>query len=420
MKREYNENGIAEITTFKENSQVKESNFTAQENFSSKPNVSQKETNTAIEKPKNKAKNKKRKGIALANMLVATVVVATTTVGSGIINPRKAEVDLNEIWAGLNEISYQIEVQETEADLVITLENDFTEREEKLSVGENEGTFTDLAPNMEYVLSVKFADGLKETVEKRQVKTNGENPKPEPEPESSQKPNVEFYYIPAKSADGQFVFTATVNSGLLVSYSQIYVKIYENYFASGAPIVEERIYYKDEDSKDVVENRIGEQVEINVKDMFYISNGYVEVVAMKKKQGAVASTDTSDTHESVIIYQSEIEIYEKRTAIENVTVTPSQDGSTLKVSVSFIDENGIWNTSVNDEGETYLLAVWVYDEDYVDDTLTGYVQTSGQTVEMVIPADQYLDGLAVIDISYYDENGQEIILYSRQDVEIKV
>ena len=141
---------------------------------------------------------------------------------------------------------------------------------------------------------------------------------------------------------------------------------------------------------------------------------------MKKKQGAGASTDTSVTYETVILYQSEVELYEKRTAIENVTVTPSQDGSTLKVTVNFIDENGIWNTSVNDAGETYLLAVWVYDVDFVDDTLFGYVQTTGQQVEIVIPTDQYLDGLATIGISYYDERGQEHILYSQEYVEIKV
>ncbi len=424
MFNEYNNGNYSEISSFKESVQVKEINQTAQESFSSLHNEPPKETSLETKKGKKKTATKKGKGVALANMLVATVVTVTATVGSGILSPRKAEIDVLEIWAGTQEISYQIDVIETQSELIVTLENDFTHREESLKTGENQGEFTNLAPNMEYTLSVKFADGLKETVEKRRVKTNGENPKPdieqEPDKDTSSKPKVDFDYIPAKSADGQFVYTAKVKESLLAIYSRIYVRLYENDVVSGSPNIEERIYYKNEDSGEIVENRVGQQVEINVKDIFHTSIGYIEVVGMKKKQGAGSSTDTSDTHETVILYQSEVELYEKRTAIENVTVTPSQDGSTLKVTVDFIDENGIWNTSVNDVGETYLLAVWVYDVDFVDDTLFGYVQTTGQQVEIVIPTDQYLDGLATIGISYYDEREQEHILYSQEYVEIKV
>ena len=424
MFNEYNNGNYSEISSFKDNEQVKEINQTAQESFSSLHNEPPKETSLETKKGKKKKATKKGKGVALANILVATVVTVTATVGSGILSPRKAEIDVLEIWAGTQEISYQIDVIETQSEFIVTLENDFTHREESLKTGENQGEFTNLAPNMEYILSVKFADGLKETVEKRRVKTNGENPKPdieqEPDKDTPSKPKVEFDYIPAKSADGQFVYTAKVKESLLAIYSRIYVRLYENDVVSGSFNFEERIYYKNEDSGEIVENRVGQQVEINVNDIFHTSNGYVEVVAMKKKQGAGASTDTSVTYETVILYQSEVELYEKRTAIENVTVTPSQDGSTLKVTVNFIDENGIWNTSVNDAGETYLLAVWVYDVDFVDDTLFGYVQTTGQQVEIVIPTDQYLDGLATIGISYYDERGQEHILYSQEYVEIKV
>lgn len=424
MINEYNNSNYSEISSFKESGQVKELNQTAQESFSPLPNEPPKETSLETKKGQKKTATKKGKGVALANMLVATVVTVTATVGSGIVSPRKAEVDLLEIWAGTQEICYQIEVGETQSELIVTLENDFTHRKESLKTGENQGEFTNLAPNMEYTLSVKFADGLNETVEKRRVKTNGENPKPEieqePEKEPPSKPNVEFNYIPAKSADGQFIFTANVNSSLLATYSQIYVRIYENYVEGGVPTVEERIYYKDEDSGHVFEDSVGQQVQIDVKDIFYVSSGYVEVVAKKKVKGAEPSTDTSGTYESVTIYQRKIELYEKKTAIEKVTVTPSEDGSTLKITVDFVDENGIWNTSVSDAGETYVLAVRIYDADYVYDSLLGYIQTTGQTVEMVIPTDQYLDGLAEINISCYDENGYEIILYYQENVEIMV
>ena len=422
MNNEFNSRDYQEAKSFSDGWQASELNKNAQEFVSSKQNAPPQETSLSSKKSSKKSGAKKGKGIALANMLVATVVTVTTTVGSGIVNPRQAKVDLKEIWAGVQEISYQIEVLETEAELVVTLENDFTSRQEKLTVGENEGEFTNLAPDMQYTLSVRFADGLKETVEKRTVKTNGKNPKPEPTPDPTPEPtpeiepDVKFEFEPASSTDKTISFTVHIKDELLTDCTQVFVKIYDgderNY-----PTIEEKIYNIDEIDPEYNENRLGQKVEIDIDGEFSLSSGFVEIVVYKPKDNPSNSTDTSDMYEMVSVYQEEIEIFTGNTSIQSVAVSPAESDGFLRITVEFIDENGLWMLN-NNGAEDYMLLVEITDPTYASGYFERFILTSGQTLEIEIPKDEYLDGFANIEIYCTTTSGAMQTVYYEEYVEI--
>lgn len=409
MINEYNGGKYQESASFKENETAREINKSASDFYQAKVNAPPKETSLHTKKNHKKSTGKKGKGVALANMLVATVVTVTTTVGSGIINPRKATVEMKEQFIGLTEICYQIEVIETEAELTVTLENDFTNRQKGLTVGVNEVEFTELAPNMEYTLSVKFIDGLKETVEKRKVKTNGENPKPEPEPQPDPEPSVPttewigFEYVSATDKDGEFLFTPLYKDDFGI-WKSLEITLYDQYY-------ENQIY------EDIQES--GKEYSINLSGAeFVTSEGHVEVWAYVIDPSYVppeGSTDDGGQYEKV--FEQDVVITQTVSKINSVVVQKAEDDNTLRLNVEYLDENGYWQEQTNGD-DTYKFVVVIYDPNDNSSEQEDYISSINQVAEFVLQADEYLNGTATIKIYCYNEYGMQLLIYSEEDVEI--
>ena len=114
-------------------------------------------------------------------MKIAAVLFATTTtgiVGIGSIVPDDLpKVEVSEVYASENEVSYFISLDRYEEGLKIVLYNDFTNREQNFDGEAMEGTFEDLQVNMNYTFAIK--KGTK-VIAKQNIKTEKEKPYEEP------------------------------------------------------------------------------------------------------------------------------------------------------------------------------------------------------------------------------------------------
>ena len=73
------------------------------------------------------------------------------------------------------------------------------------------------------------------------------------------------------------------------------------------------------------------------------------------------------------------------------------------------DNNGV---------EDYILTIYVFDPTYTSGDFERFVLTSGQTVEIEIPKDEYLDGFANVEIYCTKTNGEMRTIYYEEYVEI--
>ncbi len=111
---------------------------------------------------------------------VAVVAAATTTgiVGVGSILPDNLpKVEISEVYAFENEVSYFVSLDKYEEGLKIVLYNDFTNREMEMDGSAMEGTFEELQVDMTYTFAIK--KGLK-TIKSQKVTTRREEPFEEP------------------------------------------------------------------------------------------------------------------------------------------------------------------------------------------------------------------------------------------------
>lgn len=109
----------------------------------------------------------KKKSVKLSSFFasMAALLVLGGAVLSGGNGNAVAQID--SAWASETEIGYTVTVEEGE-ELEIVVYNNFTNRTQKLEVGENIGVFENLQPRMEYTVAIKD-DG--EIVAKQKIKT---------------------------------------------------------------------------------------------------------------------------------------------------------------------------------------------------------------------------------------------------------
>ena len=92
-------------------------------------------------------------------MKVVAVLFATTTTGIvsvGAIMPTDLpKVEISEVYAYENEVSYFISLDKYEDGLKIVLYNDFTNRQQELEEQSMEGTFENLQYDMTYTFAIK-------------------------------------------------------------------------------------------------------------------------------------------------------------------------------------------------------------------------------------------------------------------------
>ena len=132
--------------------------------------------------PNLESAKKREKSVKAAKSLgdlikaVAVVVAATTTgiVGVGSILPENLpKVEISEVYAFENEVSYFVSLDRYEEGLKIVLYNDFTDREQDMDGTAMEGTFEDLQVDMTYTFAIKKGSKI---IESKKVVTRREEP----------------------------------------------------------------------------------------------------------------------------------------------------------------------------------------------------------------------------------------------------
>ena len=132
----------------------------------------------STEKTKKKSSDKSADIAKLVTKFVAVIsaaVVGTTTLSEIFVRPTTLVATFEDVYATQNEISYYVYIEDTtmkeresdynyewesleSKDVYLVLENDFTNRSQKLIDYYVEGTFEDLQENMEYTILVKVGD----------------------------------------------------------------------------------------------------------------------------------------------------------------------------------------------------------------------------------------------------------------------
>lgn len=134
-----------------------------------------------LEREKTKAKVE-RTSKSFSDLIKAVaVVVATTTTGivgiGSIIPDNLPKVEISEVYAFENEVSYFVSLDKYEEGLKIVLYNDFTNREQDMDGTAMEGTFENLQVDMTYTFAIK--KGTK-VIKSQKIKTRREELEEEP------------------------------------------------------------------------------------------------------------------------------------------------------------------------------------------------------------------------------------------------
>ena len=159
MDNEFNRNNGLEFHTPAREFVETRQNSTAIEYTPNTENAALQERATApSENAPEKKKGKKKQTELFAKVLATTLAVSTGVVGTALI-PTAADVRFEELGATENGVQYSIFVEDITKPLILVLQNDFTKREVVLEEGDNFGEFVGLASNMQYVLSVRYAEG---------------------------------------------------------------------------------------------------------------------------------------------------------------------------------------------------------------------------------------------------------------------
>lgn len=115
-------------------------------------------------------KKKTKKKASVIVIVLALVVLTLTTVPEAVAESN-VKAEINCLTVTDTTISYNVAVEEGE-NLTVIVYNEFMRREENLSVGGNEGTFTGLKPGMSYTVAVVGDFGMGErSIVKKRVKT---------------------------------------------------------------------------------------------------------------------------------------------------------------------------------------------------------------------------------------------------------
>ena len=273
-----------------------------------------------------------QKSSLIAKMLTVSVATTAVVIAPSIL-PETVNVDFLEISSSATTVSYELQVEETDSDLILVLQNEFTEREIPLTVGINTGRFDQLASDMNYTLIVKKTSGLNPKVDSRTIRTKKEDPPaPPPPPMPSPPPTpmppppvliTEFLgltYTSAETPSGTFTFTPQyVDEKGIWSNITAHVTDLGEYGSLETTITEsETTYYLDLSQA-----------------QFVTSKATLTLFA------DVLQEDGSTKNEQ--IYMQTVDLTETATYVQNVSVVPARYyGGTVDLTVDYIDENRFW------------------------------------------------------------------------------
>ena len=342
--------------------------------------VVNKTANELTEPPDNsepKQGKKKSKVEEFSRKILATFLVTTTAVVGVNVQANAVKVEFVEVGANQTEIYYQIDVEPTDNELVLIVQNEFTNREIPLSVGVNSGEVVDLVADMTYILIVRNKTGIDRTVETQTVRTKKEDPRV-----------TAFYgvtYAPAVNATGTFSFTADFVDDYQL-WSNLSVELSDEYGYGN-------VYLN-------IENA-GTMYEMNLANtQFATSKGVFSVWA------DVLQEDGTSVHTK--LYDQAVELMQTRTYLQSVTFTPVDAwGEEAIAYVEYIDENGFWA-----DGAVYAILHGT------DDTgLSGFLSGSGEPSYYPI-YEGFCEGKTLLyELSVYLDNGEsskELIIYSEE------
>lgn len=375
MNNEFNRNnGLEFFTPAREFSKL-EQNFTAIEHTPNTENAAPQEqaaTPSARSAQGNgNGKEKKKQTELLAKVLATTLAFSTGVVGTALVSPA-ADVRFEELGATENGVQYSIFVEDITKPLILVLQNDFTKRQVTLEEGENFGEFTGLASNMQYVLTVRYADGLQTEIARKNVRTLQE--------EEIQLGVSSVEYSAAENAQGKFSFTPYYQDPNGV-WTEMYALLTDEYgVGEGRATIAAS----------------GEPCEIQLTDCgFFGSNGKLQVWAV-----------SAETGELELLYEQSVLLTKTATEIRNISFVAAGEDAIARCAVTFVDENGYWNSL--ESGKKLELEIVALDEGY--DHVSWYdIYESGEICEIMIFRVNYgKEGNVRLNIYAYDDLGESI------------
>ncbi len=376
MKNEFNGNNLAEFSKPAQEFAPINQNFAAQEYSQTLETVAVQERTTETAKPK--PQDKKKKTAMLAKLLATTVVVTSGTVGAVAAMP-KVDVYFEMLEATENGVHYSVFVEDLDKPLVLVLKNDFTNREVILREGINEGEFTGLVSNMQYVLTVYNTEGLRMELAQERIQTLKYK-------EVIQSGFERLEYTSAKNAQGSFAFTPYYidPNGSFTEMWAILTDEYEIGLASAA--IQES----------------GVTCEIPLTDGgFFSSNGKLQVWALN-----------AETWEEEMLYEQAVEISKTQTQLLGVNFIAAGANAMAYCSVECVDENGYWQST--EYGEILEVEISAVEEDYDGKDCAG-IQQSGDTVSFLIFRGRYgKQARLLLQIYAYNADGERMCIYTQE------
>lgn len=377
MKNEFNRNNLAEFSKPAQEFVPITQNLAAQEYSQAVETVAVQERTTETATPK-LPQDKKQKTAMLAKLLAATVVVASGTVGAVAAIP-KMDVRFEGLEAMENGVQYSVFVGDLDEPLVLVLENDFTNREVILQEGINEGEFTGLVPNMQYVLTVYNTEGLRMKLAQERVQTLKYK-------EIIQSCFERLEYTSAETAQDSFAFTP------------YYIDLNGNYAEMWATLTDE--YEIGSASTAIQESGVTYEIPLT-NSGFFSSNGKLQIWALN-----------AETQEEELLYEQAVAISKTQTSLLGVNFIAAGADAMAYCSVEYVDENGYWQTA--EYGEMLEVKISAVEEGY-DGVESAGIQQSGETVSFIIFRGNYGKvARLLLQIYAYNADGEKVCVYAQE------
>ncbi len=318
--------------------------------------------------PKGKSKGQSKKNKTLITRLLSCAAATVVTVSAGTaILPSKTQSEILECYATDRSIGYMIYADESEHDLVLTVENDNTKRIIDLKHGDNVGDVLNLKSNMLYTLKIKQKDGRATTTKDVTIRT---------QPQSLESVFYGIEYTPADNPQGEFKFIPRY-SDPNDRWAELYVRVLD----------------KSEYGFESVITASDKEYSVKLTENFICSSSaYLEVCGY------------TESGEEEYLYGMDVSILKNRTEWLGIEYSFDADKPNIITFIpEYVDENGLWKN----------LTASLYDSN-IGEIATIPITGSLETHELeFLPTDNsgdtYLEIFAELNFGDYKES---VYLYS--------
>lgn len=309
--KEFNNNNLQEFPVYADEFTTSVSNLQPNELEISKGNQTFDSEKNLGEKDLFVKKSKRKKADLNSLMKLLSVCMLTITVGVGVIVGTDSTKVVSAVFESqLNAIEYLVEI-ESDKEVILRLENDFTNREVQLANGVNQGVISGLKQNMKYTVSLLTGEGIMQTsIKKYTVKTLT--------PEQAIPPTSEFFgvdFIPAENLSGSAKIKVDFDNRAN-EWSSLSLNVCDQ---TGINVTIENVICNEEYSLNLLDNG------------FLSSRATLSVSVLNAK-----------TSQTQIIYQTQLSLSALETYYE-VNLTKADSYGYAIYSFEIIDENGLWH-----------------------------------------------------------------------------